>query len=146
MDEPSRLDRKIAVDRLFRDRSSTLWQELYDQMNVAAAKLHQEYSHKIEVRMNDHRSLIQATVEEDPDSGYRLRRLEIRLDLKDRRIIANLTKQSRTHAAKKGEPFGLSIEPDIEKGSLYFGYSELSFTAKMVAELLLAERLLSMQL
>jgi hypothetical protein len=141
----SRFDRKIAVDRLFHDCTSKLWQELHDQMNLVADSLREEYGHHIDVQMNDHNSVIRAEVKEEPESAYRLRYLEIRLDEERRRVVALRTQRTHRHGTEKGEPSAYTVEPDIERGVLYFSDSKQSLTARTLAQLLLAEKLLLME-
>ncbi len=152
MDEPSRLDRQIARDKLLAD-IEPLWEALHAALERTAAKLNGAYNCGISVDLNEHNSLIRAdsspTVKDRDTEVHR--QLEIRLDRRARKVTVIVVETMRhirapERAPTRGAPFTFEIDVDMERGQLCFTQKLERFTPVALAEHLLTELLLGMKL
>jgi hypothetical protein len=156
MDELSKLDQKIARDKLLSDIES-LWEALYAAINTVAGKLNRAYGRGLTVERNDHSSLIQVkrpTTMRNDDTEVG-RHLEIQFDRTASKVIVTIIDGARRIGTwglppTRGEPFTFRIDANTDLDALVFvsssKYEQRPYTPIELAEHLLTERLLDMKL
>ena len=155
MDEPSKLDRQIARDKLLRDAES-LWEAFYIAIQTATGKLNSAYDLHLSEERNNHSSLIQvkSTTRKDNDTEIS-RCLEIRFERASWKIIVTVVETARRiytsgRPAMRSEPSIFQIDADTEHNTLFFvsihKHEQQRYTPIELADHLLAERLLGMKL
>jgi hypothetical protein len=150
MDE-SRLDAKIRRKHLTEehkrfvdDRIDNTWEDLWIAVSQTANKLNQNYSAGLSLTRNDHKTVIKIDATLNAVSlGRPL--MDITLDRGGAKVIMRYS--ARQDVIMWQDPKCFAVKADLETAQLYFEDSpDKRFTPIQLAEHLLAEKLLNMNL